>query len=88
MFKRFLAWRGERVRLAQCCTSPHYPYYIRFTPNLGIGFPLSETRRVRLARQHGLQITRWTGKRWVVEKQLLGKSTVKGEVKDGSVRNL
>lgn len=79
MFKRFLAWRKKQVRLVQCCTSPHYAYHIRFTPNFGIGFPLSDIRRVRFGWHHGLQITQWDGYRWTVEKQLLGKSKIRGE---------
>ena len=83
MLTRFLAWRRAKVRCWGRDT------YIRFTPSLGFGiawFPTRATatkprrrRRIRAAKHHGLQITEWRGARWVVVRQVLGRSTVNKE---------
>lgn len=80
----FKAWRLTRVRfLFQWGGAPDYPFYIRLTPNFGIGMRWfrsdGKKRRLRIAKHHGVQITSWYGARWVVTKQLFGRSTVIGE---------
>lgn len=53
--------------------------YIRFAPNFGFGIPWFGGKRIRFARHHGLQLVKWIGHRWYVEKQILGRSSVRGE---------
>lgn len=62
--------------------------YIRLTPNFGFSIPWFRGTRIRFARHHGLQLVKWVGGqnsagepigRWYVKKQVLGKSTVRGE---------
>jgi len=77
--RTFQEWRKARVRLIQWGGTPNYPYYVRFTPNFGISIPWFRGRRIRFAWHHGLQLVRWVNVRWYVEKQVWGKSTVKGE---------
>jgi hypothetical protein len=82
MLNRFRQWRAAKVRAIGRDT------YIRFTPSFGFSFPWGKRRRIRYAAHHGLQLVEWregvdaegfpTG-RWVVARQLLGRSTVKGE---------
>lgn len=75
MFKRFKQWKLARVRALSLSSF----FYIRFTPNFGFGFPLGRSRRLRFAAHHGLQLVVWRGERWVVGRQLFGRSTVRGE---------
>ena len=82
MWKRFLAWRKAKVRCWGRDT------YIRFTPNVGFSFPWFKNKkrgrrqRIRAAWHHGVQITEWRGARWVVVKQVLGRSKVNREAFD------
>ena len=78
---RFLKrWRKAKVRVIAW-----RDWYIRWTPNFGIGTPWpksknpSRMRRLRLAWHHGVQIITWRGARWVVTQQLLGTSKVNKE---------
>lgn len=82
MLNAYRQWRDAKVRAIGRDT------YIRFTPSFGFSFPRGKGQRVRYARHHGLQIVEWReGRdangdpigRWVVARQLLGRSTVKGE---------
>lgn len=87
--KRVGGWWRARVRAIG--PGRHKPdrWYVRFTPSFGFSLPwLGTGRRLRFARHHGLQVVVWkSGKdqagvpwgRWYVVKQLLGRSTVKGE---------
>jgi hypothetical protein len=77
-----VTWRQERLRGLQTKSGDHY---IRFTPNFGFSIPWSKSprgyrRRIRYARHHGLQMVEWRTCRWFVSKQILGKSTVNGEL--------
>lgn len=54
-------------------------WYVRITPNVGFAIPWFGRRRLRFARHHGLQLVEWRGERWMVTKQLLGHSSVRGE---------
>ena len=86
MLTRFHAWRKAKVRCWGRDT------YIRFTPDIGFAiawFPMRATatkpkrrRRIRAAKHHGLQMTEWRGARWVVIRQIAGRSTVKKEAFD------
>lgn len=71
----FSEWRRERVR----CWEPTERFYIRITPNFGFSIPWFGGKRIRYARHHGLQLVKWVGHRYYVEKQLLGRSRVRGE---------
>jgi len=77
MLTRFHEWRVAKVRCWGRDT------YIRFTPDIGFAiawFPRAgKRRRIRAAKHHGLQMTEWRGARWVVVRQVLGRSTVNGE---------
>jgi hypothetical protein len=80
MLAWFKAWRLAKVRLIGKDT------YIRFTPNFGFSVPWFKNRkngrrrRIRWARHHGLQLMEWNNVgRWIVAKQILGHSTVRGE---------
>lgn len=73
MFTAWQRWRRAKVR----ALGRHN--YVRFTPDFGFAVSLAGGRRVRFAWHHGLQLVRWHRNRWIVERQLLGKSTVKGE---------
>lgn len=55
-------------------------WYVRITPSLGFAIPWTKGRRIRWARHHGLQLVELRGERWVVARQLFGRSSVKGEV--------
>lgn len=79
----FRAWRKARVRLWE----PTARFYIRITPNFGLSLPWFGGRRIRIAWHHGIQIVKWVGDRWYVQKQVLGRSRVKGENYHASVRN-
>ena len=59
---------------------PGLEWYVRLSPNFGFSFPWFGNSRVRYALHHGLQRVVWSANRWVVDKQLLGRSKVKGEV--------
>ena len=78
-------WNREGVRGIGPAMKNRDGWYIRFTPNFGFSFMLRpvglDARKLRFARHHGLQIATWRHgtERWVVERQLLGRSTVKGE---------
>lgn len=87
MLARLRAWWLDRVR--GFGPGRHQPdgWYIRLTPSLGFSFPW-KGRRVRWAPHHGLQLVEWRwGRdtlgevvgRWVVARQLYGRSSVKGE---------
>jgi len=81
--------------LFQFGRAPHYPFYVRYAPSWGFGIPWpsrwaeakevvywgqsSVPRRLRAAKHHGVQIVEWRGARWVVTRQLLGKSRVTKE---------
>lgn len=79
VFNGFKVWKAEKVR-AKSWPAPDFPYYIRLTPNFGLGLPWFGGSRLRAAPHHGVQIVRRsTSGRWCVRKQLLLKSTVKGE---------
>ena len=55
-------------------------WYVRITPFFGFAIPWTRGRRLRYARPHGLQLVEWRSNgRWVVSRQLLGTSTVRGE---------
>jgi len=75
------AWWISRIRMIE-----RGRWYFRLTPSLGIGMPWLKDRgrptRLRIAKHHGIQRVTWYGARWVVTKQLLGRSTVNGESKD------
>jgi hypothetical protein len=80
IFGRFRRWKASRVRAFELGTAPDYPFYVRLTPNFGMGIRWFRGDRLRVAPQHGVQITRWSPSGvWFVRKQLLFKSTVKGE---------
>lgn len=55
-------------------------WYVKYAPNFGFAFRLGKGRRVRFALHHGLQVVVWRTNRWVVTKQLFGKSKVKNEM--------
>ena len=78
-----ITWRQERVRLVGT-QKGRGDFYLRFTPNFGFSIPWfkngNRRRRIRYARHHGLQMVEWRRPRWYVTKQILGKSTVKGEL--------
>jgi len=82
---KFQQWRMARARfLFQLGGAPYYPWYIRITPSFGFGVPWfrrgdGKKQRIRAAKHHGLQITTWYGARWVVTRQVFGRSTVIGE---------
>lgn len=72
-------WKKERIRMFE-----RGDFYIRFTPNFGFSIPWfkgpnGRRRRLRFALHHGLQIVEWRAVRWMVAKQVLGKSKVIGE---------
>ena len=83
MLQRFKAWRKARVRLWG-----HGDTYIRFAPDFGFAVRWFNNRsngrrqRIRVARHHGVQMVEWRGARWVVTKQIMGKSTVNKECFD------
>ena len=87
MLNKFRAWRRNAgVRGFGPGISQPTGWYIKFTPNFGLSIKWLKGRRLRYALHHGLQRVAWNpGGRWVVEKQLLGNSKVKGEV-HGTVR--
>jgi len=74
----FNRWRMAKVRtLVQWGPKPLRPYHITLTPRLGFSVPWLRGGRMRWAPHHGLQLVEWhKGGRWVVSKQLLGKSKV------------
>lgn len=75
-----MAWRLARVRLFEGRN-----FYIRYTPNFGLGIPWFKSRRthrmrrIRMAYHHGIQMVEWRGARWVVSIQIFGKSRVNKE---------
>jgi len=73
ILKGFQSWRLARVRAIGRGDT-----YIRFSPNFGFSLPWFG-RRLRWAWHHGLQLVAWRADRWVVTRQLLGTSKVKGE---------
>ena len=85
-------WRRGRLRIIQWGKPPHYPTYIKITPNFGIGLAwfrnrkTKRQRRVRVAWHHGVQVIEWYGARWVVVKQVAGKSRVNKESFEIGVR--
>lgn len=74
-------WWVSRIRMIEVGR-----WYFRLTPHLGVGTPWFKDRgrktRLRASRYHGVQRVTWYGARWVVTKQLLGRSRVKGESMD------
>jgi hypothetical protein len=98
MLKRWRAWRRSGVRgFGPGMHTTGLEWYVRITPNLGAAIPWLGGRRLRIAWHHGVQIVRWYGGldgtgtpfgRWFVEKQVLGRSRVRGErYRDGTVRS-
>lgn len=82
MFSRINFWRKDKVRVFE---SKSRDNYFRYTPTIGFAFVIrngstGKRRRIRFAPHHGVQIVEWRGARWVVTKQLLGSSRVKGEI--------
>ena len=79
MRARLRKWRKAKARIWGRGSN-----YIRFTPDVGfsLGLPWKSKRgfkqRIRFANHHGVQIVEWRSSRWVVTKQLLGKSKVIG----------
>lgn len=81
-------WWKARVRTFGPGAKSPDGWYVRLTPNLGFSLPWFGGRRLRWAPHHGLQLVEWsagvtargepTG-RWIVTRQVLGRSTVKGE---------
>ncbi len=90
------AWRKERVRAwapflnEKRGDGPDQPFwtrfYIRFTPNFGLGLPWFGRSRLRIAWHHGVQWVTWRHDRWYVQRQVIGRSRVRGE-NYGSVRS-
>lgn len=83
MFSRLNRWRIAKVRLISF--GDMGANYIRYTPTFGFAFAIRKgdnklRRRIRFAPHHGLQIVEWRGARWVVTRQILGSSRVKGEI--------
>jgi hypothetical protein len=82
-------WRKARVRLIG-----HGPTYLRYTPDIGASIPWFKSRttgrkrRIRIAVHHGVQMVEWRGARWVVAKQVLGSSSVTGEVGNFTTRRI
>ena len=78
-------WRRGKIRIIQWGGPPTWPTYIKLTPNFGIGIAWFKrkspprVRRLRMAYHHGVQMVEWYGARWVVTKQILGKSRVNHE---------
>lgn len=92
MITKFNNWRksaGIRGFGPGISHSSKDDWYVKFTPNFGFALRLKNGKRIRYAFHHGLQLVRWFESinakgesigRWIVEKQYLGKSRVKGEV--------
>jgi len=93
LWNRWQRWRTAKVRLINFGkrsdgrgegAEPRYPNYIRYTPDFGFShsWPKNKRtgfrRRIRYAKHHGCQIVEWRKNRWVVTKQVLGKSKVIG----------
>lgn len=81
--KKFRRW-WRKSRLIEWGPAPFHPWYIRISPGRGLGTPWPDhadgrSRRLRVAKIHGIQIVTWQGARWVVTRQLLGHSTVNKE---------
>jgi len=80
-------WRTAKVRLIG-----HGSVYLRYTPDIGASIPwfksrtTGRARRLRIAVFHGVQMVEWRGARWVVTKQVLGSSSVKGEAGNFTAR--
>jgi hypothetical protein len=78
--KRLVEWKKAKVRALEFGPEPDYPYYVRLTPNFGLGIPWFKGKRLRIAVHHGVQLVqRSSGGRWCVKRQLFSKSLVKGE---------
>lgn len=75
MIQRFQAWQRRGFRAWEWSDR----LYVRIAPNFGFSVPWFGGRRIRYARHHGLQLVKWVGRRWYVQKQVLGKSRVNGE---------
>ncbi len=54
-------------------------WYFRWAPNFGFACRWFGGRRVRWAKHHGLQTVKWVNTRWYVDRQIAGRSRVKGE---------
>lgn len=84
---RLRRWRKARVRVIGTDS-----FYLRYTPDIGASIPWFKNkktgyrRRIRIAAHHGVQMVEWRGARWVVSKQLLGSSSVKGEAGNFTAR--
>lgn len=86
LWPRWNAWRLAKVRfLVQWGPKPLLPYHITLTPRLGFSIPWfgGGTKRLRWAPHHGVQVVEWTGTRWVVRKQVFGRSKVSMPTKKG-----
>lgn len=89
MVSAFRRWRQEGgVRgIGPGIKGTANEWYIKWAPNFGASLPWFGGRRIRIAKHHGVQIVRWLQSgRWVVARQLLGRSTVKGEIFDAGRR--
>jgi hypothetical protein len=71
-------WRAAKVRYVGWGPKPLVPYHVTLTPHFGFSLPWPGGR-LRYAPHHGLQFVQWTGVRWRVSRQFVGKSRVKGE---------
>lgn len=55
-------------------------WYVKWAPNFGVSLTKKNGDRLRIALHHGIQLVSWNGRRWIIKKQLFGKSRVKGEL--------
>ncbi len=93
LWNRLHRWRVAEVRLINFGKRTdgrgegavvRNPNYIRYTPDFGFShswFKNRKTgfrRRIRYAKHHGCQIVEWRVNRWVITKQVFGKSKVIG----------
>ncbi len=74
--QRFLKWRKSKVRAFGPGHRSPRGWYICWTPRWGACINWFHGARLRIAKHHGVQRVVWRGERWVVDKQLLGRSTV------------
>jgi len=79
MLTRFRLWRKSCVRgVGPGMRSPR-GWYIKWTPQWGACINWFGGSRLRIALHHGVQLVVWRGERWVVDKQILGRSRVISE---------
>lgn len=87
LFPKIVLWNRNGVRCIGPGGRARDGWYIRYTPSFGFRIMIGRAknpgriRALRFARHHRLQMVAWRDgtERWVVEKQLFGKSHVRGE---------